>query len=71
MIEFDDGDVTFLFSYRLARALRPRLDECLGFDGIDLTDVVVSPLEFDELLLVSWGDEIVITIRGVSRGCSA
>lgn len=71
MMEQDPSGEESKFSQRLADLLRPRLDELLGFEGIDLIELKISPLEHDDILLMSCGDDILISIVGKSMGCKA
>lgn len=69
MMEQDPSGEGSKFSERLARMLRPELNQVLGFRGIELLELTVSTLELDDLLLVSNGDEIRISIVGKTMGC--
>jgi hypothetical protein len=71
MIELDSRNEEPKFSNRLARLLRPELDEVLGFKGIDLLDLSISGIDLDDLTLMSNGEEIRIEIIGRTRGCRA
>ena len=71
MIELDPGSDESRFSERLADLLRPGIDELLGFEGIDLIELTVSPLVLDDILLMSCGDDVLISIVGKSMGCKA
>jgi hypothetical protein len=71
MIELDPCNEEPKFSKRLARLLRPELDEVLGFKGIDLLDLSISGIDLDDLTLMSNGEEIRIEIIGRTMGCRA
>lgn len=71
MIELDHERDEQKFSERLARLLRPELDEVLGFRGIDLLGVSISGIDLDDLTLGSCGEEILIIIVAKTMGCKA
>jgi len=71
MIELDPGGDEPKFSERLARLLRPEIDEVLGFKGIDMLELTVSPIDLDDLLVMSYGDVIKIEISAQTKGCQA
>ncbi len=71
MIELDCECDETKFSNRLARLLRPELDEVLGFRGIDLMELSISGIDLDEISLMSNGEEIQIVIVGKTMGCKA
>ena len=71
MIKLEAENDETKFSERLARLLRPELDEVLGFRGIDLLEVSVSNVDLDDLTLMSYGEEIRIVIVGKTMGCKA
>jgi hypothetical protein len=71
MIELEPSTDESKFSERLARLLRPELDEILGFRGIDLLELTVSNVDLDELTLMSYGEEVRIVIVGKTMGCKS
>jgi hypothetical protein len=71
MIELGCEGADTKFSERLAKVLRPELDELLGFKGIDLLELSISGIDLDELTLMSYGEEIQMVIVGKTMGCKA
>jgi len=60
-----------LFSARLGRKLETPLAAELERHGLELLSVMVEPLADDDLLLSSWGAEIVLTLHVRTAGCVA
>lgn len=59
------------FSARLGRKLETPLAAELERHGLELLSVMVEPLADDDVLLSSWGTEIVIRIKVRTAGCVA
>ena len=64
----EDGSA---FSARLARKLETPLQLELERHGLELMSLKVEPMADDDLLLSSWGAEIVLTLHVRTAGCVA